>query len=238
MFGTIQDVTERIRGEEDLKISNEKLRALAAHLQSVREEESIRMAREIHDELGSALTGLKMDISWADRHLPTEGNEPMHQKFREMSQFIDETIRKVRNISTELRPLILDDVGLAAAIEWQCREFQKRTEIKSKIISLSEDIALSQHKATAVFRIFQEILTNIARHSQATLVEVSMEEHNNDLVLKVSDNGIGIKESDISDTRSLGILGMRERAVVFGGRVEIIGAEGKGTMVTIRIPRE
>jgi PAS domain S-box-containing protein len=238
MFGTIQDVTERKAAEEQLQSSNEKLRALAARLQAVREEESIRIAREIHDELGSALTGLKMDISWLDKRLPEKGSEALQQKFKAMSELIDETVQKVRNISTELRPAILDHLGLAAAIESQCREFQKRTEIKCRIISLSEETDLSAEKSTAVFRIFQEILTNVARHSDATLVEISMEKVDDELVLKVSDNGKGIKEVNISDTKSLGILGMLERAAVFGGQIEISGEEGKGTKVTVRIPHE
>jgi PAS domain S-box-containing protein len=235
--GSTEDITERKRAEEELKDSNEKLRAFAARLQAVREEESIRIAREIHDELGSALTGLKMDISWLEKRSTEEGNEALQQKFRTMSELIDQTVQKVRDISTELRPAILDDLGLAAAIEGQCRDFQKRTEIKCRMISLPEETELSAEKATAVFRIFQEILTNIARHSQATSVEISMEELDGDLVLKVSDNGEGIKEINISDTKSLGILGMLERAAVFGGQVEITGEEGKGTTVTVRIPR-
>lgn len=236
-YGTLQDVTERVQAEEQLKTSNEKLRALAARLQAVREEESLLIARKIHDELGSALTGLKMDISWLKKRLPGQGNESLRQKFKTMSELIDETVQKVRNISTELRPTILDDLGLVAAIESQCREFQKRTEIKCRIISLSEEIELHPDKATAVFRIFQEILTNIARHSGATQVKISMEEVDGDLVLKVSDNGKGIKEINIFDTKSLGILGMFERASVFGGQIEITGKEGKGTTLTVRIPR-
>jgi signal transduction histidine kinase len=227
-----------MQAEEQLQSSNEKLRAFATRLLAVREEESIRIAREIHDELGSALTGLKMDISWLSKKLTEQADEASQKKFREMSELIDETVQKVRNISTELRPAILDDLGLAAAIESQCREFEKRTDIKCRIISLSEETKLHPDKATAFFRIFQEILTNIARHSRATSVEISMEEVDSDLVLKVSDNGKGIKEISISDPKSLGILGMFERAFVFGGQIEITGEEGKGTTVTVRIPRE
>lgn len=237
-FGTMQDVTERKLAEEKLKNSNNKLRALSARLQSVREEESIHIAREIHDDLGGALTGLKMDISWLGKRLPDSISEELRQKLKSMSELIDETVQKVRNISTELRPSVLDDLGLAAAIEWQTREFQKRTEIECKINSLQENITLSMQVSTAVFRIFQEILTNVARHASATQVEISLHEREGDLVLIVSDNGRGIKETDMFDTKSLGLLGMHERAIVFGGQIEINGIEGKGTTVTVSIPRE
>lgn len=233
-----RDVTERKRAEERLKKSNEKLRALAARLQTVREEESIKIAREIHDEMGGGLTGLKIDVSWIERRLSEVDDEAVRQKLRSMSELIDETIQKVRNISTELRPSVLDDLGLAAAIEWQAREFQRRTEIECVITSLDEEVGLSAEKSTAVFRIFQELLTNVARHARATQVEISMEKPDGALVLKVCDDGRGIKESDITDTRSLGLLGMRERAVVFGGAVEIEGAKGRGTTATVRIPLE
>ena len=236
IFGAMQDVTERKQAEEQLKSSEEKLRALSARLQSVREEDSIRIAREIHDELGGALTGLKMDLSFLGKRLPESGNEGAHQQLKSMADFIDETIQKVRNISTGLRPSMLDDLGLAAAIEWQAEEFQRRMEIECKITSLQEDVVLSPEKSTAVFRIFQEILTNVARHAGATSVEVSMEQPESDLILRVSDNGRGIKESDLAGTKSLGLLGMRERALVFGGQVEIKGGEGRGTTVTVSIP--
>lgn len=236
MFGTAQDVTERRQAEEKLKASNEKLRALSVRVQSVREEESLRIAREIHDELGGALTGLKMDVSWLGKRLAESSPVIMHQKLQSMSELIDETIRQVRNISTELRPSVLDDLGLAAAIEWQTREFQKRTEIECRIMSLQEDIRLGTEKSTAVFRIFQEILTNVARHAQANLVEIFMEEESGNLILKVSDNGKGIRESDVTEMKSLGLLGMRERALVFGGKVDITGIEEKGTIITVRIP--
>jgi PAS domain S-box-containing protein len=232
----VSDITERKRIEERLKSSNEELRALSARLQLVREEESLRIAREIHDELGGALTGLKMDLYWLDKRLSEPAKATKQQKMRAMLELIDETIQKVRNIATELRPAILDDLGLAAAIEWQAREFQNRTEIECRIISLHEDVTISSEKATAVFRIFQELLTNVARHAGATLVEIRMEKQNGDVILEVSDNGRGIKESEMTNTKSLGLLGVRERTLVFGGRVHIARAEGKGTQVTIRIP--
>jgi PAS domain S-box-containing protein len=237
-FGAVQDVTERKLAEEQLKSSNEKLRALAARLQSVREDESLRIARAIHDELGGALTALKIDLSWLNKRLTEPGTEALKQKLKSMSELIDETIQQVRSISTELRPAILDDLGLAAAIEWQTNEFQRRTEIECRIIALQEDVALSAEKATAVFRIFQEILTNVARHAHAKHIEISMTKRNGELVLQVADNGRGIKEDETTASTSLGLLGMRERALVFGGRVEVAGSKGAGTTVTVSIPHE
>jgi PAS domain S-box-containing protein len=236
MFGTEEDVTERRQAEEQLEESNRQLRALAARLQTVREEESIHIAREIHDELGGALTGLKMDLSWIGKRLSEQSREAVGPKLRSTLELVDETVCKVRNISMELRPSVLDDLGLSAAIEWQAREFEKRTEIRCKLVSLQEDITLSPEKSTAVFRIFQEILTNVTRHAHASLVEVSLEEREGDLILKVSDNGRGFKGGNIGETKSLGLLGMRERAMIFGGRVEVVGAEGRGTTVTMCIP--
>jgi PAS domain S-box-containing protein len=236
MFGAAQDVTERRKAEGQLEKSNEQLRALAVRLQTAREEESIHIAREIHDELGGALTGLKMDLSWMGKRLSAQSHAAVRQKLQSALELIDETVRKVRNISTELRPSVLDDLGLAAAIEWQTREFGKRTEIQCRITSLQENITLSPEKSTAVFRIFQEILTNVARHSHASVVEVCMEEQGGSLVLKVSDNGRGIEQREINEAKSLGLLGMRERALIFGGQVDVVGADGSGTTVTVRIP--
>jgi len=236
MYGAAQDVTERALAEEQLKGSNEKLRALAVRLQSVREEESLRIAREIHDELGGSMTSLKIDLAWVNKRIRDASDESVQQKIASMNEMIDDTIKTVRHISSELRPSILDDLGLAATIEWQAREFETRTEIKCRITSLAEDVSLDEARATALFRIFQEILTNVMRHAHATVVEVSMQEHNGELILRVKDNGVGIRETDVADTSSLGLLGMRERALVFGGQISIEGAEGEGTTVTVCLP--
>jgi PAS domain S-box-containing protein len=232
----IVDQTERKRAEEQLKRLNEKLRALSARLQSVREEESHRIAREIHDELGNTLTGLNMDLSYLGKKLSKSGNASAHEKIKSMSELIKETIHKVQNISTELRPSALDHLGLAAAIEWEASEFQRRTQIESNIVSLEEEVALNEEQSTAVFRIFQEALTNILRHAQATRVDVAMGKEDGELVLTISDNGRGITEDEKSGQCTLGILGMQERAHLVGGEIEITGAEGKGTVVTVRVP--
>lgn len=235
MYGTAQDITERRQAEDELRRSHKQLRALSARLQCAREEERARIAREVHDELGQALTGLKMDLAWLNKRLPEANNEVAHQKIASMTKLIDETIKSVRKIATELRPGILDDLGLTAAIEWQAQEFQQRTGIECEIISLPE-VTLNPERSTAVFRIFQEILTNVMRHANATRVTISMRASDDDLILEVSDSGRGITEKEISDTKSLGLLGMRERALLLGGELTISGTEGAGSVVTLRIP--
>jgi signal transduction histidine kinase len=158
------------------------------------------------------------------------------KKVKEMSELIETTIKKVRTISTQLRPSILDHFGLIAAIEWQASEFQKRTAIRCKVIFEPKDIYLDDPRATAVFRIFQETLTNITRHAKATRVDVSLSKTDGEIELKVSDNGVGIEEAQMNNFKSLGLLGIQERADFLGGKVEIKGEKGLGTSVTLRIP--
>ena len=213
----------------------EHLRALAAHLQNIREEERARVAREIHDELGQTLTALKMDLSWLASRLPKD-QDLLLQKTETMSKLVDTTIQSIWRITAELRPGILDDLGLTAAIEWQAQEFQSRTGIKCRFISGKRNPDLDQDRSIAVFRILQETLTNVARHAQATRVKISLIRMRGDLVLEVRDNGKGISEKDIFRPRSLGLLGMRERAHLFGGKLKIHGAPGNGTSVTLKIP--
>jgi PAS domain S-box-containing protein len=239
-IGFVLDMTARKRSEAKLLNSYAKLRALSAHLQSVREEERIRIAREIHDVLGQALTGLKMDAWWlikrlSDPHKAVE-REALLKKLETMSELLKSTIPSVRRLAAELRPGVLDTLGLVAAIEWQAKEFQDRTGVICQCSLPVEDVALSPDRSTAVFRIFQEILTNVARHADANRVEIKISEPDGHLVLEVKDNGRGIIESQISETESLGLLGMRERAFLFGGEVNIGPAPEKGTMVTVRIP--
>lgn len=236
----IQEIAERKRAEEQLKNSREHLRNLAAHLQSVREEERTRIAREIHDELGQTLTGLKMDLSWLGSKLSEDGGDVLRalllEKINAMSKLINATIQEVRKIATELRPGVLDDLGLTAAIEWQAQEFQTRTGLQCMVTLPPEDVTLDQERSTAIFRIFQEILTNVARHANATTVNSRLTADAGHLILEVSDNGQGITESEISGSKSLGLLGMRERALLLGGEVHIRGIQGKGTTVMVRLP--
>ena len=226
---------ERRRAEEKLRRSLEQLRALSVYLQYVREDERIRISRQVHDELGQALTGLKMDLYWLANRLPKKYRS-VHEKTRAMSAHIDATIQTVRRIATELRPGILDDLGLVAAIEWQAQEFQKRTGIECVVTSDLKETILDQDLNTAFFRIFQETLTNIIRHAQATRVDVHLQQEESALVLEVKDNGRGISEAELNDTRSIGVLGMRERAALLQGELQITGVPGQGTTVTVRIP--
>lgn len=230
------DRTQRQRAEEKLRRSLEQLRALTNYLQYVREEERTRIAREVHDELGQALTGLKLDLSWLSSRLGKKGTKTEQAKAKTMVEHIDTTIQTVRRIATELRPGILDGLGLVAAIEWQANEFHSRTGIPCAVSSNLHDAQWDQDFSTVFFRIFQETLTNIIRHAQATRVEVTLAEQDGQLMLTVSDNGRGISEEEISNTRSIGIVGMRERAMLIGGDVTLQGAPGKGTTVTARAP--
>ncbi|MBI3876200.1 MAG: response regulator [Verrucomicrobia bacterium] len=230
-----EERAERRRAEEKLRESHEQLRALSVYLQHVREEERTRIAREVHDELGQTLTGLKIDLAWIVGRLPKD-EKTLQDKARTMFGHIDTTIQTVRRISTELRPGILDDLGLVAAIEWQANEFQTRTGIQCHVFATNKAPILDEDLNTAFFRIFQETLTNIIRHANATRADVRLTEESGKLVLEVKDNGRGISEADIAQTKSIGLLGMRERAALVGGEFNIRGTTGKGTTVTVRIP--
>ncbi len=222
------------RTEDEFRRSTEQLRELSARLQSVREEERTRISRAIHDELGQTLTGLKMDVAWLQGHLDPQ-QSALLAKTQAMSDLIDTTVQMVRRISTELRPGILD-LGLVATIEWQLQEFQTRTGINSKLISSPEETTLDDDGSTVVFRIFQEILTNVVRHAGATQVEVTLEETAAFLTLQVADNGRGMTASEIDNPRSIGLLGMQERARLRAGEVQFHGSRGRGTTVTVRLP--
>ena len=238
--GWVRDITERKRAEKQLRDSREQLRALAAYLQSVREEERTHIAREVHDELGQTLTALKMDLAWLDKRMIEIGDseelQQFEEKLKELPGRVDTIIATVRKIATELRPPVLDDLGLEAAVEWQVREFEKRTGIKCRFTGSLKHMDLGPDRATAVFRIFQETLTNIVRHAEATQVTIRLREEDDKLVLEVQDNGRGMTGRELSGTRSLGLLGMRERATMLDGEVNIIGRQGKGTTVGVRIP--
>jgi len=225
----------RQRLQEERQRSFDQLRALAARLQSIREEERKRVAREIHDQLGQALTAIKLDLSSLVRGLPTAPS-PLSEKGTPLLRLVDETIESVRRISTELRPGMLDDLGLAATVEWAAEEFESRTGTKCLLDLATEQFSVDSETATAVFRIFQETLTNVARHASASEVKIRLAEENGDLTLEVHDNGRGIREDELANANSLGVLGMRERALLLGGTLTIRGEPGQGTTVRIRIP--
>ena len=229
------EIKERKIAEAQLRESEVQLRALAARLISIREEERARIAREVHDELGQVLTGLKMDVTWLARRL-AGSEEPLVEKAEAMCRLIDSTMHLIRRISTGLRPEILDDMGLVAAFGWQAKEFQKRMGMRCRLKLPEEQVDLDKELSTAVFRIFQEILTNIARHAKASSVDVTLSISEKLLKLAVVDDGIGITESQIGGRESLGLLGMQERAQLFGGEVSIRGVPGHGTTVSVSIP--
>ncbi len=235
-----RDVTERKKAEEELRHSREQLRSLAARLQRVREEERTRISREVHDELGQMVTGLKMDVSWLDKRInafpETEARAPIAAKVQSMFGLLDHMVKTVRKISAELRPGVLDDLGLIPAIEWQAREWQARTGIECRFHNLSGDLVVPPELGTALFRIFQETLTNVARHAQATRVDVSIEARRETFRLELRDNGRGITEHEMRHTESLGLVGMKERASILGGEFKITGVPGQGTTVSVSIP--
>ena len=222
------------RTEDQLNASFNQLRALTARFENIREEERKRVAREIHDDLGQALTSIKIDLASLIRELPEE-HINRSGKAESILHLVDQTIHSVRRIATELRPGILDDLGLVAAIEWAAEEFAARSATKLRLELPREDLSISPENATAIFRIFQETLTNITRHARATEVEVRLRKEGGSCILEVRDNGQGMNENP-STGRSLGILGMRERALLLKGKLTIDSAPGLGTTITVRIP--
>lgn len=235
VLSIIRDITERKTAEQRLRQSKEQLRDLASHLQSIREEERTMIAREIHDELGQVLTVLKIQISLLSNKL-REDQKELKEKISSVLGLIDSTVESVQKISSQLRPGILDDLGLVPAIEWQAQDFQERTGILCGLNLFREEISLDRNKSTAVFRIFQEALTNIARHSSAGRVDITLKTQDNALWFEIADNGRGITPMQISDQKSLGLLGMQERALILGGTVQISGTDKCGTTVSVHIP--
>jgi two-component system sensor histidine kinase UhpB len=234
----VTDITERRQVEEELNRSREELRNLSRHLESIRENESKRIAREIHDELGQALTALKMDISWMSQKLPQVHKEQdrFMGKINSMSKIIDMTIQTVQKLSAELRPGLLDDLGLMPAIEWLGQDFQKRTGVKCILSLECDDSDLGPECSTAIFRVIQEALTNVARHAKGSRVSISLRENGENLGLEIRDNGKGIRDEEIFAPGSLGLIGMRERLHPFDGVLKLKGIPEKGTNVSILIP--
>lgn len=230
-----KDITIQYKAEEELKKTYEDIRRLNAHLQSIREEERASIAREIHDELGQQLTGLKMDTSWLSKKL-IDKDEIVQHKIADMLSLIDSTVKTVRRISSDLRPGVLDDLGLIAALEWQSSEFQKRSSINCHFTSDYHEDEPDKKTSMGIFRVYQEALTNVMRHSGATAVNAVLKKNNDGIVLSISDNGKGFDSESNGERKTLGLIGMKERALMMGGELSISSTAGSGTTVTLKVP--
>ena len=230
------DVTEQVQAQEELRATNEQLRALAARLDAIREEERRVIAREIHDQIGQALTSLKLDVGWLQSHLPRELPEAVGERARGMDALIDQTIETARRVSSMLRPAILDDIGLAAAIRWQTRDFEQRTGVSCELDLPVDGPTIAPAIALSMFRIVQEALTNVARHAHAHHVRIGLSVDPETAVLTLVDDGRGVTAEELERPTSLGIVGIRERALAVGGQVTITGSAERGTTLTVRVP--
>jgi PAS domain S-box-containing protein len=229
------DISDRKKAEEELEESYIAIRHLSEHLQNIREEERTHIAREIHDELGQQLTVLKMDVSWLNKKLHG-ADENVKQKLKDLLELMDSTVKTVRRISSELRPSLLDDMGLVPAMEWHLKEFEKRASINAHFKLPSEELSLPDTVKTGLFRIFQESLTNVARHAHAKKVDINLKVEKEKIVLSIKDDGKGFEMEKAKSKRTLGILGMRERSYMMGGTYEVKSKPGKGTKVTVSVP--
>jgi signal transduction histidine kinase len=240
IVGTFTDITARKQVEMALRRSEAQLHALAARLQAVREEERTSIAREVHDVLGQLLTGLSMDMAWLEKRLSKVADPALRQtmidKLAEVQRLIDAMIRTVQEISSELRPSVLDNLGLDSAIRFEVNRFWQRTNIACTVEPPDAMPPLDVERATGAFRIFQEILSNIARHAQATQVSIHLAATADSLMLEVRDNGRGITPEQVAGANSLGLLSMRERAAQLGGHIDLAGEPGRGTTVTVTMP--
>jgi two-component system, NarL family, sensor histidine kinase UhpB len=233
--GTFMEITERKAAEEALKKSSDTLRDLSKYLQTAIENERIKIAQEIHDDLGQVLTAVKMDASWLIDKIPQTMTDVI-EKAKSVPDMIDKAILSVKRIVSDLRPGVLDDLGFAAAIEWQAGEYQQRTGVAHHVQIIPEDLGLDPDLSTALFRICQEALTNVAKHANSSQVLIKVVRANDFLDLSIMDNGVGIDEMKILDSRSFGLMGMRERAAAFGGSIEISRVHVGGTKVSVKIP--
>jgi PAS domain S-box-containing protein len=235
LMGVGIDVTERVKAQQEIREANKRLRQLTTHLQTIREEERKRIGREIHDELGQQLTAIKMDVAWLNKKFHGSDEKADH-RLKDLLVMLDETVKSVRRISSQLRPSLLDDLGLTAAMEWQLGEFEKRAGIKTSFSAPHDEIPIPEASKTALFRIFQESLTNVVRHAAAKKVSVELKEVNKKLVMSIADNGKGFDPLKVTEKKTLGILGMKERSEMVGGTYEINSKPGEGTSVIVSVP--
>ena len=240
-YGALQLANEKLETEiVERGRANDQLRLLAAHLLTAREDERTRVAREIHDEVGQMMTGIKMDLAFLDGKLAGNGPEPspdnLRDQIRATTKLVDDAIATMHTIVYQLRPGVLDHLGLCAALKWQMDEFQKRSQIECQFDCALDQVIPDSARSTALFRIMQESLTNIARYADATRVHASLRKENGQFILQVSDNGKGISEHEIANGKTFGLIGMRERAHAFGGDMMIQGSLGAGTVITVQIP--
>jgi signal transduction histidine kinase len=229
------EINERKKAESELIDSQNTLRDLTAHLQTVREEERTHLAREVHDVLGQQITGLKMDVTWLNKKITGKGKD-VEERFKDMLALADDMVKTVRKISSELRPGILDDLGLIPALEWQSSEFEKRTGIKCYFSSHNTLPDITKLNATGIFRIYQETLTNVARHAQATTVDAIVTCEQGDITLTISDNGKGLNPAELKAKKTLGIVGMKERAAMMKGNLTVQPGVSGGTTVVLSVP--
>jgi signal transduction histidine kinase len=231
----IRDISERVRVQDELRHSQERLRALAARIEDVREQERSGVARELHDELGQVLTAMKMDLRWLGRRLDP-GQVELRERTSSMIGLVDQAIQSVQRLASRLRPGLLDDLGLAAAVEWLGADFRRHSGIRCDVSVDVTESRIGPKSTTALFRIIQEALTNVVRHASASRVTVRLREMGSDLEAMVADDGTGISGADAADARSFGLLGMSERAHGMGGRLSIHGEPGKGTIILVTVP--
>ncbi|MBI3900148.1 MAG: sensor histidine kinase [Gammaproteobacteria bacterium] len=231
----LRDVTERVRAEAALRCSKEELYELAAAANQLREQEKRRIARELHDELAQALTGLKMDVAWIKDKL-TAPPLPIADKLKVMEALLDSTVAATRRISSDLRPMMLDDLGLLPATEWLVQNFIERSGIQCHLAVADPELEMYDPQAKMLFRVLQESLTNIAKHAQATSVDVTVENADGEIVFSVRDDGIGFTSTDPRKPNSYGLIGLRERVYLIGGKVKIESSPGHGTYIEVRLP--
>lgn len=234
--GVVFDDTQGRLAQLELERSREEARSLSRHLQTIREEEKARIAREVHDELGATLTGLRIDLDWLVDH-QASAPEDARAKYSAMLTLLESAVAATRKIVTDLRPSILDDLGLASAIRWQIGEYQKHSELRLDLQTPESDLAIDRERALVLFRIFQETITNVTRYAKATAVQIDLSQTDSAYIMRIRDNGVGIAEQDLHKPTSHGIRGMRERAEQLGGSLTVAGEAGNGTTVTVTVPK-